>query len=95
MTSYVYPAIIEGDAANGYSVYYTDLPGCTSGGDTQTEAALNAYEVLGFHLEAMLRYGDPFPAPSSIEAAESFSPETEIGRILVVAHVGADEKAPV
>jgi predicted RNase H-like HicB family nuclease len=34
-----YPAIIEGDAETGYSVFFPDIPGCTSGGDTLQEAA--------------------------------------------------------
>ena len=41
-----YPAIIEGDEDTGYSVFFPDVPGCTSGGDTLQEAALNAEEAL-------------------------------------------------
>ena len=47
-----YPAIVEGDAETGYSVFFPDLPGCTSGGDTLQEAALNAEEALAGHIAA-------------------------------------------
>jgi predicted RNase H-like HicB family nuclease len=33
----------------GYSVFFPDIPGCTSGGDTLREAALNAEEALAGH----------------------------------------------
>lgn len=89
MTAYVYPAIVEGDEGSGYSIYFPDLPGCTSGGATQTEAALNAAEGLAFHIEGMLRDGEILPRASSIELAESFDPASEVGRLLVVAHTAA------
>ena len=47
MASVVYPAIVE-RAGEGFSVFFPDLPGCTSAGRTQTEAALNAEEALAY-----------------------------------------------
>ena len=41
-----FPAIIEGDAATGYSVFFPDLPGCTSGGETIEQAAGDAGDAL-------------------------------------------------
>jgi predicted RNase H-like HicB family nuclease len=52
MATVYYPAIVE-RAAEGYSVFFPDLPGCTSAGDTVQAAALNAEEALAGHL-AML-----------------------------------------
>jgi predicted RNase H-like HicB family nuclease len=91
MTIYVYPAIIEGDAATGYSVYFPDLPGCTSGGDNQTLAAINAADGLAAHIEMMLEDGEPLPAPTPIETMKGFSHETEIARLLVTARIGQNE----
>ena len=62
-----YPAIVEGDAESGYSVFFPDLPGCTSGGDTLQEAALNAEEGLAAHIALMLGAGESVPAPSSLD----------------------------
>jgi predicted RNase H-like HicB family nuclease len=56
-----YPAIIEGDAETGYSVFFPDIPGCTSGGDTLREAALNAEEALAGHVALMAEAGQQFP----------------------------------
>jgi predicted RNase H-like HicB family nuclease len=53
-----YPAIVEGDAETGYNVFFPDVPGCTSGGDTLQEAALNAEEALASHIELMIESGD-------------------------------------
>jgi predicted RNase H-like HicB family nuclease len=62
-----YPAIIEGDAASGYSVFFPDLPGCTSGGATLQAAALNAEEALSGHIELMLEDGERVPEPSLLD----------------------------
>jgi predicted RNase H-like HicB family nuclease len=62
-----YPAIIEGDAATGYSVFFPDLPGCTSGGDTLQQAALNAEQALAGHIELMLQAGELPPVPSVLD----------------------------
>jgi predicted RNase H-like HicB family nuclease len=63
-----YPAIIEGDAQTGYSVFFPDLPGCTSGGDTLQEAALNAEDALAGHVDLMLQAGETLPEPSVLDA---------------------------
>jgi predicted RNase H-like HicB family nuclease len=62
-----YPAIVEGDAETGYSVFFPDPPGCTSGGDTLQEAALNAEQGLAAHIALLLGAGEPVPAPSSLD----------------------------
>jgi predicted RNase H-like HicB family nuclease len=62
-----YPAIVEGDAESGYSVFFPDLPGCTSGGGTLQEAALNTEEALAGHLALMLEAGEEVPPPGLLD----------------------------
>lgn len=82
MTTVYYPAIIErGD--EGFGVFFPDLPGCTSAGDTMQEAALGAEEALNGHLAVMAEHGDPIPAPSPIDAIERDPDVDEAARILV------------
>ncbi len=49
MTTVYCPAIIE-RGTHGHSVFFPDLPGCASGGDTIDEAARNTVEALRGHL---------------------------------------------
>jgi len=49
-------------------VFFPDLDGCTSGGDTLQEAARNAAEALALHLEGMAEEGYPIPEPSELDA---------------------------
>lgn len=62
-----YPAIVEGDAKSGYSVFFPDLPGCTSGADTLQEAALNAERALDGHIALMIDGGERVPEASSLD----------------------------
>jgi len=89
-----YPAIIEGDAETGYSVFFPDLPGCTSGGDTLQEAALNAEEALAGHVDLMLQAGETLPEPSVLDTLpRPVEPDViEAGRLLV--RVRMREAAP-
>lgn len=67
-----YPACInqdEGDKPeDGYGVFFPDLPGCISAGDTVQDAAINAAEALALHIEGMVEDGDPLPEPSAPDA---------------------------
>jgi predicted RNase H-like HicB family nuclease len=67
MTLRFYPACIE-QADLGFSVFFPDLPGCVSAGDTVAAAAINAAEALGLHLDGMAEDGAPPPPPSPIDA---------------------------
>jgi predicted RNase H-like HicB family nuclease len=80
-----YPAIIEGDAETGYSVFFPDIQGCTSGGDTLQEAALNAEEALAGHLALMAEAGQQVPAPSRLDdLRRPVEPDVaEVARLLV------------
>ena len=82
MASAFYPAIIE-RAGGGYSVFFPDLPGCTSAGATLQDAARNAEEALAAHLVLATEYGDDIPEPRDIDASE-FDPDVkEAARLLV------------
>jgi predicted RNase H-like HicB family nuclease len=78
----VYPAIIE-RAGEGFSVFFPDLPGCTSYGATVTEAALNAEEALDGHLLVSVQHGDEVADPSPLEDLEQDPEVDEVARLLV------------
>lgn len=81
-----YPAIIE-QAGKGYSVFFPDLPGCTSAGDTVQEAARNAEEALAGHLLVSAQHGDPLPPPSDLGAIPADPEVAEAARVLVRAEM--------
>lgn len=68
MSTAFYPAIIETDNSGGYSVFFPDLPGCTSAGETVEEAVEGAIEAANLYIEVTLERG-PLPHPSSLQAA--------------------------
>ncbi len=57
-----FTAIIEAGGKSGYGVYFPDLPGCVSAGDTIEEAARNAEEALSLHLRGIVEDGEDIPA---------------------------------
>jgi predicted RNase H-like HicB family nuclease len=86
MTIALYPAIIE-RAGSGFSVFFPDLPGCTSAGASVQEAALNAEEALAGHLLELARFKEPIAAPSTIDVIERDPEVDEVARILVRAEL--------
>ncbi|MEO8558017.1 MAG: type II toxin-antitoxin system HicB family antitoxin [Rhodospirillales bacterium] len=58
-----YWAIVEGDDTTGYSVFFPDLPGCVSAGDTIEQTLTRAAEAAAFHLEGMVEDGEALPEP--------------------------------
>ncbi len=74
-----YQGVFEPAGNGAFSVYFPDLPGCTSYGDTLSEAQKNAQDALGLHLYGMEQDGDPVPAPS---AAPEVDPETTAGYLV-------------
>ena len=70
-----YLAVFE-PSADGYGVYFPDLPGCIGFGSSFEEAQRSAAEALGLHLYGMEQDGDEIPAPSK---APKIDPETAPG----------------
>lgn len=65
-----YPAVFESTGKDGYSVFFPDVPGCISGGDTLEEAMEMAREVLSLHVSEMINDGDPVPTINLEQAKE-------------------------
>lgn len=63
MRKATYFAVFEGDA-DGFSVYFPDLPGCTSAGEAFEDAMSNAREALELHLWGMEDDHEEVPIPS-------------------------------
>lgn len=82
MSVVIYPAIVE-HTDNGFSVFFPDLPGCTSAGATIQEAALNAEDALTGHLLVSAQYGDAVADPTPLDQLESDPEVAEAARILV------------
>lgn len=86
MTIRYYPAVIE-HSSSGFGVFFPDLPGCTSYGETVQQAARNAEEGLQGHLDLMAEHGDALPDPSDLDAMRVDSDVCEAARIPVRAEV--------
>ncbi len=61
MTHYV--AIVEEEEGKATGVWFPDLPGCVSAGDTLDEAMQNAVEALELWAKAMIESGQTIPPP--------------------------------
>ena len=62
-----YVAIVEdGGTDHASGIWFPDLPGCFSGGDTLEEAMTNAPEAIQLYIESMLEDGKSIPRARSI-----------------------------
>lgn len=59
-----YMVVIEKGEA-GYGAHVPDLPGCIAAGKTRDEALELIKEAIEFHIEGLLKAGEPVPPPSS------------------------------
>jgi predicted RNase H-like HicB family nuclease len=64
MRKLTYLAVFEVDEKPGISVYFPDVPGCVSCGDTFDQALQMAKEALSLHLYGMEKDGEPLPERS-------------------------------
>lgn len=89
-----YVAIVE-DAGPDQAVglWFPDLPGCFSAGDTVDEALLNAREALSLYADALTRDGHLLPPPRSISALRSDPAVADDFRDHVVALIAHDSAA--
>jgi predicted RNase H-like HicB family nuclease len=60
-----YPAVVE-KGEDGFSVYFPDLPGCSSGGDTIPDAIGAAHEALALHVAGILEEGLSLPKATKL-----------------------------
>jgi predicted RNase H-like HicB family nuclease len=58
-------AIVVERAANNYSAYVPDLPGCVATGATMEETEQLIREAIELHLAGLREDGLPIPQPSS------------------------------
>jgi predicted RNase H-like HicB family nuclease len=58
-------AIVVERAANNYSAYVPDLPGCVATGVTMEETEQLIREAIELHLTGLREDGLPIPQPSS------------------------------
>ncbi|MEJ8630613.1 type II toxin-antitoxin system HicB family antitoxin [Sphingomonas sp. I4] len=77
-----YPAIIE-RSADGFGVFFPDVPGCVSFGDTLQEAARNAEEALNGHVLVSAECGEDIARPSELDAIARDPEVDEAARVLV------------
>ncbi len=64
MTRYV--AVVEEEPGKAVGVWFPDLPGCFSAGDTVEEAMLNAREAIALWALAHTQSARPIPRPRTI-----------------------------
>jgi predicted RNase H-like HicB family nuclease len=64
MSSKRYAIVIE-KAADNYSAYVPDLPGCVATGGTIEEVEAEIREAIVFHLEGLREDGIATPEPAS------------------------------
>ena len=79
-------AIIE-KAEDGLSVFFPDLPGCTSAGPTLEQAVANAEEALALHLDGMAADREAIPNPTPLDQVECDPEAEEHARLLVRAEM--------
>jgi predicted RNase H-like HicB family nuclease len=72
MLNYIklYPAIFEQLDSKEYSVFFPDVLGCISAGDTFEEAYSNATEALTLHLSSLIEDEDAVPVVDIANAQE-------------------------
>ena len=63
MATAYYEGVVE-RAGKAYSVFFPDVPGCTSAGKTEREAFANAEQALAAHLHLLSESGEDLPRPS-------------------------------
>jgi predicted RNase H-like HicB family nuclease len=88
-----YIAVIEKDAESAFGVWFPDVEGCFSAGDTVEEAVTNAGMALRQHVEAIESAGRSVPRARSIDDVildEEVAASIETGAILFAVPLLAD-----
>ncbi|MGH6856550.1 MAG: type II toxin-antitoxin system HicB family antitoxin [Methylocella sp.] len=88
MTHYV--AIVEQEEGKAVGVWFLDLPGCVSAGDTHDEAMLNAAGALELWAGAMIESGQNFAAAKPDRSQDRFRRRPRRGPLHGGAHPVAE-----
>lgn len=59
-------AVIVEKGESSFGAYVPDLPGCAAAAETREEVLQLIQEAIEFHLEGLVKDGQPLPEPSSI-----------------------------
>ena len=62
---YVYPATIQNEKDGRYSIWFEDLPGCATSGETLADAIMMARDAMGGWLDCAMAHGDEIRTPSN------------------------------
>ena len=79
--------VVEKGDSN-YSAYSPDVPGCIAIGSSIEDTLANIRSALEFHLEGMVRHGNPLPVPQTLSFYVQNTDEISSNDIL--AHVTID-----
>jgi predicted RNase H-like HicB family nuclease len=83
MATLYFPAVIERGDEPGFSVFFPDVPGCTSAGETLQQAAGNAETALHGHVELMIEAGEAVPPPSEL-GAMAIDPDVHAAALILI-----------
>jgi predicted RNase H-like HicB family nuclease len=88
-----YVAVIEKDEDSAFGVWFPDVEGCFSAGETMDEAVANAVAALRQHVEAVESAGRRVPAARSVDDVlgdEDVAASIEAGAVLFAVPLLAD-----
>lgn len=68
MKKYSYPAVFTPEENGAYSIYFPDIEGCYTCGDTLADGIMMAEDALAFTLYDYEKENRPVPAPSDMNA---------------------------
>jgi len=88
MHGITYFAVFEPVGDGGYSVYFPDVPGCISCGETLDQARRMAKEALALHLYGLEQEGEHLPVPAGTLRIE---PETAAGYLVAPVTVSPEQ----
>jgi len=82
-----YVAVIEKEPDSAFGVWFPDIEGCFSAGETVEEGVTNAVAAFRQHVETIERAGRSVPAARSIDDVlrdEDVTASIEAGAVLLV-----------
>ena len=61
---YAYPAVLSPESDGRFSIWFPDLPGCATSGESKSDAIIKARDALGIWLSCAIDKAHTLPAPS-------------------------------